>query len=718
MSLPDLLPLFNIVVATILAVLVWRRNPHVLVTKIFALGVLTVIVIELGHLLSRISATASGSFLWYRLSLAGLCFLPLTWSLFTLVLFQPRPREVLKGRRFHLGLLAFIGCGFLALLLAGRLLVLPDASAPPWIGDIRFTALGRWLLIYILLSAVIVLVTLDNTYRRVKQKSGRHAFYGLMSGLLYLIFLCSQGLLFSRVPSPALYLGSGIVAVSGLLVAYDIIRYRLLQVDIYVGRGAVYSSAILLLVGGYLLLMGLVGKLVRILGGNLSLFFTILAAFVMLLMSLVLLLSGSLKKRVKSFIDRNFYRGRYDYREQWLRFSEEMSSLLDLDVIVSRFLQMALETVDARRGCVLTPQESGGDFRVVASIDLKKDDVRIAGSSDFLDWLFVLGQPIRLDDPRLERTASPAVGRQKDHFQDLGLVVLVPLVTKRKLIGLLALGPARSGEAYSDVDLELLEAIGNHLSMAILNATLSQELVINRELEFMHKVSSFVVHDLKNSVSTLSMLLENAAGNMEDPQFRQSMLRTIDGTVERMKGLIGKIRTMPKDMPLNRQPEDVNHIVREVVSRTKIDRLDRIEYQEDLGEIPLASVDRSYLEKILTNLVINAVEAMPSGGRLKVATRFVQNGTGPERGDPGGTGRWVQIDVVDSGEGMSQEFISQRLFRPFQTTKKKGLGIGLYQCREAVEAHGGRIEVTSTSREGTIFTVHLPVVHSSGKETE
>jgi len=718
MSLADVLPLFNVVVIATMALIVWRRNPRVLVTKIFALGALTVIIVELGHFLSRISGTASGSFIWYGLALAGLCFLPLAWSLFSLVLFQPRPKQILKRKRLYLGLFAVLGCGFLAMLLTGRLVMLPPTAEPPWIGDVHFSAVGRWFLIYILLAAVIVLVTLDNTYRRVKQQSGRHALYGLMSGLLYLIFLCSQGLLFSRVPSPTLYLGSGIVAVSSLLVAYDIIRYRLLEVDIFVGRGAVYSSAILLLVGGYLVLMGLVGKLIRILGGNLSLFFTILAAFVMLLVSMILLLSGSLKKRLRLFIDRNFYRGRYDYREQWLRFSEEMSSLLDLADIVKRFLRMALEAIDARQGCALTPSAPDGDFQLAAAIDLAEEDVHIPGGSDFLDWLFVLSQPIRLDDPRLEKSTSAAISRQRDRLRASGLVVLVPLVTKRKLVGLLAFGPTRSGQPYSSVDLELLEAIGNHLSMAILNATLSQELVINRELEFMHKVSSFVVHDLKNSVSTLSMLLENAASNMEDPQFHQSMIRTIAGTVERMKGLMGRIRTMPKDMMLERRPENVNKVLHEVVSKTKVDQLDRIEYVEDLADLPPARVDHTYVEKVLTNLLINAVEAMPSGGRLKVTTRFVQNGTEPGGDDRAGAGRWVQIEVADSGEGMSQEFIRQRLFRPFQTTKKKGLGIGLYQCREAVEAHGGRIEVTSTEREGTVFTVRLPIEHSTREGTE
>jgi hypothetical protein len=710
------LPLFNIILATVLALVVWQRNPRVLVTKVFALGMLTVVLVELGHLLARVSVGASASVLWYRVALLGISFLPVTWTPFSLVLFQPRPKDNLRKKGLYLGLLMLFSSVFVACLLAGRLITLPVGAEPPWLGSIRFTALGRWFLVYLLLTAVIMLVMLDNTYRRVKQRGGRHALYGLMGSLFYLIFLCSQGLLYSHIPSPAFYLGSAIVFICGLLLAYDIVRYRLLQVDIYVGRGAVYSSAILLLVGGYLVLMGLVAKLVKALGGHLGLFFTILAAFVMLMMLFVLLLSGSLKRRLKLFIDRNFYRGRYDYREQWLRFSEEMSSLLDLEDIVARFLEMVLETIDARKGCVMVPQESDGDFQMIASMDLDRANLRIPQNSDFLHWLFVLGQPIELSDVRFTQNTGDAVSNYRDRLWELGLVVLVPLVTKRKLIGLLALGPARSPEPYSEVDLELLEAIGNHLSMAILNTKMSQELVINRELEFMHKVSSFIVHDLKNSISTLSMLLQNAAGNMEDPQFRESMIRTIAGTVEKMKGLMGKIRTMPKDMPLNRQPQDLNQVVRDVVSKTKIDQLDRIRYIEELGRIPLTHVDRNYIEKILTNLVINALEAMPGGGILKMSTQVVQNGAQPQVDQGTGVGRWVQIEVVDTGEGMSPEFIKHRLFRPFQTTKKKGLGIGLYQCREAVEAHGGRIEVTSAKEEGTVFTIRLPIDHSLGKE--
>ncbi|MCK4598024.1 hypothetical protein KAU04_08275, partial [bacterium] len=322
-----LLPLANILMALLLLAVVMRRNPKALLSRAFGLGVLCIAVIEFGHFMSLVVSGGDRVLFWFKFALAGTCFLPVTWSLFSFLLLQPDPKAIIQKRLGYFLLLLIAGIGFLALIPSNRLIyILPEARSL-WLGAMRFGMLGRWFLIYLLLSVVIMLVFLENTYRNTHQRGGRYALYGLIGSLFYAIFLFSQGLLYSRIPSAVFLVGSAVIFAAGLFFTYDIVRYQLLQVDIYVGRGAVYSSVILLLVGAYLTLMGLVGKLVRVMGGNLNLLFTILAALVMFFLLLALLVSGSLKKRLKSFIDRNFYRGRYDYREQWLRFSEEMSSL-------------------------------------------------------------------------------------------------------------------------------------------------------------------------------------------------------------------------------------------------------------------------------------------------------------------------------------------------------------------------------------------------------
>lgn len=713
MSSYSLLPLVNILMALLLSVLVMWRNPKSPMTRAFGLGALCIAVIELGHFMS-IEASEGGRMLfWFKFALAGACLLPASWTLFSFLLLQPDPRAIIRRRRGYLLLLLAVGAGFMVFLPSDRLVELLPVPQFPSLGAFRFGALGRWFLIYLLLSVVVMLIVLENTHRNVRQRGGRYALWGVMGSLCYAIFLSSQGLLYSRIPSGALLVGSAVISLAGLLIAYDIIRYGLLQVEIHVGREAVYSSAVLLLVGAYLVLMGLVGKLVRVIGGNLNLFLTILAAFAMFFLLLALLVSGSLKKRIKFFIDRNFYRGRYDYREQWLRFSEEMSCLLDLEELLPRFLQMVMEALDVRSACVLVPSDSQGDFLLAEAQNIPSQDLRIPEKSEFLDWLFVLGQPIELQDSRFNEGTAGEVQLQRDRFQNLGLAVLVPLVTKRKLIGLLALGQTGSGDPFSSVDLELLEAIGNHLSMAILNAKLGQELVLSKELEFIHKISSFVVHDLKNLISTLSMMLQNAGANMEKPEFRENMIATIAGTVEKMKGLMNKITTMPTDSQLNLQPQDLNSIVRGVVSKVKVKQMAHIRYVENLHPLPIASVDREYVERILMNLIVNALEAMRQEGTLRISTRLMENGSLSSAGDGSVSeaSQFVEIEVADTGAGMSDDFIKHRLFRPFQTTKHKGLGIGLYQCREAAEAHGGHIEARSKEGEGTVFLIRLPVAH-------
>lgn len=709
-----LLPLANILIALLLLTVVMRRSPKALLSRVFGLGVLCIAVIELGHFMSLAVSGGDRVLFWFKFAMAGTCFLPVTWSLFSFLLLQPDPKAIIKKRLGYFLLLLIAGIGFLVLIPSNRLIYFLPEARSPWLGAMRFGMLGRWFLIYLLLSVVIILIFLENTYRNTHQRGGRYTLYGLIGSLFYAIFLFSQGLLYSRIPSAVFLVGSAVIFVTGLFFAYDIVRYQLLQVDIYVGRGAVYSSVILLFVGAYLILMGLAGKLVRVMGGNLNLFLTILAALVIFFLLLALLVSGSLKKRLKSFIDRNFYRGRYDYREQWLRFSEEMSSLLSLQELLPRFLHMVMETLDVHKAGILLPAGSQGDFLQAEAENLPDEELCIPKKSEFLDWLFVLSKPVLLEDSRFNENIAQQVLFWRNRLQNLGLVALVPLITKRKLVGLLVLGSAASGDSFSSVDMELLETIGNHLSMAILNAKLSEELVLSKELEFIHKISSFVVHDLKNLISTLSMMLQNAADNMDKPEFRENMLVTISGTVEKTKGLMNKITTMPTDFQLNFQPQDLNSIIKEIVSKIEIDHMAHIQYVEDLRPLPDTSVDREYVERILMNLIVNALEAMHQEGTLRISTRFVEDGT-ELAADEKGAGRVpksVEIEVADSGVGMSKEFIKHKLFKPFQTTKEKGLGIGLYQCREAVEAHGGSIEVKSGEGEGTVFVVRLPIVHS------
>jgi len=242
-----------------------------------------------------------------------------------------------------------------------------------------------------------------------------------------------------------------------------------------------------------------------------------------------------------------------------------------------------------------------------------------------------------------------------------------------------------------------LETIGDHSAMAILNARLNQSLVASKQLESFHKLSSFIIHDLKNSVSTLSLLVRNANLHLREPDFQQSMLRTVVQAVEKMNSLMGKLKTVSQEGKINQGPVDLNSLVEGILSRLKLEERKGIAVEKHLNGIPLVKGDPDLLEKVILNLVLNGLEAMPQGGRLRLSTT-----TPSQKGI-------AELRVSDTGEGMSETFIRNSLFKPFQTSKRKGLGLGLYQSKEIVEAHGGRIEVESKRGEGTTFTIRLGI---------
>jgi putative PEP-CTERM system histidine kinase len=269
-----------------------------------------------------------------------------------------------------------------------------------------------------------------------------------------------------------------------------------------------------------------------------------------------------------------------------------------------------------------------------------------------------------------------------------GLLFAVPLFHNGQLEGVLLLGrPLSSGEGYHYEDFDLMKTLARQASSAILNLRLSDELSRAREMEAVGRISAFVLHDLKNLVSTLALVVDNAREHMDNPEFQEDMLLSLGGTVTRMKGLMTRLKKLEEKIDLRREPVDLLDLAVTVAKQ-----LGRGQVTVS-GQEAVAHADPEETGKVLLNLLLNAVEA--SGGEERVAVEV-------------GCDDYAWIRVSDQGCGMSAEFLRTRLFKPFSTTKDKGLGIGLYQCRQIVKAHGGRIDVQSEVGKGSIFTVMLP----------
>jgi hypothetical protein len=448
-----------------------------------------------------------------------------------------------------------------------------------------------------------------------------------------------------------------------------------------VSKTLAYRSIVIGAVGIYLIGLGLAGEGMRYLGvSSQRVFFAAIALLGGVALGAVIL-SETLRRKARVFLHKNFYKAKYDYRKHWLDFTRALATARDEQTLYHSILKAYCETFSIRGAALFLREGEGGNFRCAAVNELSSlNDIEkenpLAVYLEQHRWVY-------------NREEHPDVLSEDLRFHEIHFGV--PLLFERSLAGFILLGPPIDPkEMYIYEDLDLMKVMARQATSVIFNFKFAEHLSAERELAAVGKVSAFVMHDLKNSVSNLALVVENARNYMADPDFQADMLETLDNSVRRMKGLIERLRNFEKKTCLELASCDLSALVAE----TALEIPKKCITWE--GAPTRCTIDRSEIAKVVQNLLLNALDATA--------------GNGPVRLEVGCDGM-AFIRCLDQGCGMSAEFIRERLFKPFATTKQKGFGIGLYQCRQIVEAHAGRIEVKSTPGEGTEFTVWLPLAN-------
>jgi putative PEP-CTERM system histidine kinase len=269
----------------------------------------------------------------------------------------------------------------------------------------------------------------------------------------------------------------------------------------------------------------------------------------------------------------------------------------------------------------------------------------------------------------------------------------IPLLRQKQLIGVLLLGDRVSGVAFPTQELDLLKCIGDQLTSNLRNIQMSQQLLQAKELEAFQTMATFFVHDLKNAAWTLNLMLQNLPVHFDNPEFRADALRAIGKTVTHINAITSRLGVLRHELKIKPAERDLNEVVKAALSGLNHAKPEAI--VRDFKPLPKTLIDQEQLQKVIVNLVVNAIEASPTEGQVRVATEQ--------------TDGMVVLNVSDNGCGMTDEFMRQSLFRPFQTTKKHGLGIGMFQSRMIVEAHGGRIQASSKVGQGSTFQIFIPI---------
>jgi putative PEP-CTERM system histidine kinase len=296
----------------------------------------------------------------------------------------------------------------------------------------------------------------------------------------------------------------------------------------------------------------------------------------------------------------------------------------------------------------------------------------------------------------LEGRAAPWISTLRKTYPSAlprnGPRICAPLVARGEFLGVLLLGDGIGPRAFDTTDFEALEYVTEHVASSLLNIQLSERLMQTKQLVAFQMMAAFFVHDLKNSASTLNLTLRNLPLHFGDPAFRQDALRGVTKTVEHINRLVDRFSALRHEFTHELVECDLNELVDRTLSH--FESPSELVVEKRLAPAPKIPIDPDQMANVITNLVLNARDAMDGKGVVRVATRHEND--------------WVVLAVADHGCGMSSEFVRSSLFRPFKTTKKTGLGIGMFQSKMIVETHGGRISVSSAPGKGATFQVFLP----------
>jgi len=458
-------------------------------------------------------------------------------------------------------------------------------------------------------------------------------------------------------------------------------------VELTVSREVLYRSVVVGALGVYLFAVGALAWLLNRLGVAEELFWGSVVVFVSALGLAAVLLSEAVRWRVKRFLARHFYRSKYDYREQWVNFTKRLGSLVTLDELAPQLLGAVVETVGAKAGVLYLKDGRDRGYHPTTAVGIRRPAHPLTESHPVLASLAARRTPRVLEEGAVHGWLEPLVARGFPEGS-----VIVALRWRDALTGFFLIGPEQTSTSYTPEDLEFMETVGEQAAGLIVAAGLSESLAQSREFEAVHRLTSFVIHDLKNAISALFMLSQNALTNFEDPEFQRDALKTVAKTVDRMKALLGRLSSTPEAAALRIEPVDL--AVLALDAARPVVKNDRISLVKDLTPL-VAPADVEALHKVIQNLVMNAVQSIDGKGTVTLRT-FAAGGQ-------------AILSVTDTGCGMSEEFVRKSLFAPFRSTKKGGWGIGLYQAKGIVEAHGGCIEVASQEGAGTTFMVKLPL---------
>ena len=568
-----------------------------------------------------------------------------------------------------------------------------------------------------LLMALMGLALLEQIYRNARE-GGRYAlkFFVIAVGLMlaYDLFLYSQTQLLKGIEAASWDARGFVVMLMVPLLAIAARRNPQWSLNVFVSRHVVFYTTSFMVVGVYLLLMAGGGYLIRIYGGTwgraAQLVFFAGAGVVLL----ALLASSNLRRRLRVFLNKHFYRNKYDYRIEWLRFIQTLSRPEEGVETRDNAVRAIAQIIGSPGGVLFLRSEEGTEFRPVASWPSQEFDTRahtpLLPTDEMVAFLAQHQWVIDLAELRETPDAYQNISLPDTIAGQRQMRLVVPLTHGEELIGFAVLAdpPPPFKPNYEDRD--LLKTVGRHVAVHLAQYEADRRLSESRQFEAYHRLTAFVMHDLKNLTAQLALIVSNAEKHKRNPEFVDDAIATIANSTERMQRLIAQLQRREVQSLARRVA--LAEIARVATGRCAVRA--PVPVCRAMDDDVWVEADPERLTMVVEHVIRNAQDASSESGTVSVGVT-VDGGAGDDEVVPiGDTSRlrvpMATLTVVDKGVGMTREFVQERLFKPFDSTKgSKGMGIGAYQVREYVHSLGGRVDVASDLGTGTRFTVRIPL---------
>jgi putative PEP-CTERM system histidine kinase len=444
-----------------------------------------------------------------------------------------------------------------------------------------------------------------------------------------------------------------------------------------------------LISGIFLLSIGIAGEVLRDIGVTWGPVLEITLVFGSLVLVAVVFTSGRARSELRWFLIQNFFRSRYDYRKVWLSFIGTLSNpSFSGEQLRVRIIRAVADTVDSPAGSLWLRDSDDTAFAPVASWNLPREgtpvDPEFARAFREGQWIVEFAKP-----------GEAIIPDVLAHMPRAWLAV--PLTHLGRLLGFILLTEPRAAIHLNWENYELLRIASRQVASYLAEEQAARALVEARQLQAYSQRFAFVVHDIKNVVSQLSLVLSNGERHADDPEFQRDVLETVRHSVFSMNKMLAQLRA-------NREAEAAESVVPAVVAEELLQawrpkKLVDIHFHTD-GQTARVRIGRDQLDSALRHLLDNAVEISTPGAEISIEVRHAADK--------------VVIDICDAGEGMSADFIANQLFQPFRSTKSEGYGIGAYQTRELIRAAHGDLLALSEPGQGTIMRIVLPVERVQG----